>query len=299
MNLSISHLEQLSGVPVHTIRIWERRYNALTPMRSAGNTRFYTDEHLKRLLDIVGLSQSGMKISKACALSAKEIDVFLEQAMHQTISSDNSFEYYVAQLLKHGLGYDETNFNELLNACITEYGIDVAYQGVMFPLLKRIGLLWRRDQICPAQEHFLSNIVRQKLMVAIDQIPLSSQKGPSWLLYLPEDEAHDIPLLFASFMLRSQGFRVVYLGERVPLDSIKEVCSNVDIANILLFMVRQRPVNQANNYISALSENFPLTAIYLAGNGKLIENLDVNNKVIYFKTIEEFKQLIKPIGNAE
>lgn len=298
MNLSISNLEQLSGVPVHTIRIWERRYHALNPLRTAGNTRNYTDEHLKRLLDIVGLSHSGMKISKACSLTAAEVDLHLKDAMDQTIASDPAVEYYVAQLLKFGLSYDELSFHELLNNCIATFGIDVAYQDVMFPLLQRLGLMWRRDHICPAQEHFISGIVRQKLMVAIDNIPLSFQNGPSWLLFLPEDEAHDIPLLFASYLLRSSGFKVIYLGERVPIESLKAAYNYHKVNHLLLFMVRQRPVLQANAYLAELASSFGEAAIYLAGNSRLIKDLSLAEKVTWFSNIAQFKQLLKPMANA-
>jgi DNA-binding transcriptional MerR regulator len=292
LKLSISNLEQLSGVPVHTIRMWERRYKALEPLRSTGNTRYYTDNHLKRLLNIVGLNQAGLKISQACALSENEIDRYLEKDLNVIISSHANFEYYISQLLKHGLTYNETKFHELLNLCITDYGVTKAYEEVMFPLLQRLGLMWRRDHICPAQEHFISNIIRQKLMVAVDNIPLATQQKATWLLFLPEDEAHDIPLLFASYLLRSNGFKIIYLGGNVPFESIRDAYNINNIDNMLFFMVRQRPIKEANAYLTLLTEEFKSCAFYLAGNGNLIENLSLKPSITWFQTIAAFKQLM-------
>ncbi|TKC10513.1 MerR family transcriptional regulator [Pedobacter polaris] len=298
MKLSISDLEQLSGVPVHTIRIWERRYNALEPLRSSGNTRSYNDEHLKRLLNIVSLNQAGVKISQACSLTGDQMEEFLEKELKAIMPGLASFEFYVSQLLNAGVKYDELSFSILLDQCIEEHGIMKTYEQVMFPLLQRLGLMWRLDHICPAHEHFISAIVRQKLMTAINSLPLSNRGGPVWLLFLPEDEAHDIPLLFASFMLRSYGFKVIYLGERVPMESLKDAYSSTQVDHLLFFLVRQRPVKETGNYLQNLSNTFPNANIFLAGNGKLIAELELGANMSCFSSIAEFSQLVKG-GNGQ
>jgi len=298
MNYSISDLEQLSGVQVHTIRIWERRYNALEPMRSAGNTRSYNDDHLRRLLNIVSISQTGLKISQVCALSEKEMNDLLKKEIDQTISSIANFEYYISQLLKYGLVYNEFEFDRLISKCILKYGMTDTYKQVMYPLLVRLGLMWRKDNLCPAQEHFLSNIIRQKLYSAINNIPPVSMVKSSWLLFLPEDEGHDIGLLFANYILKLAGHQVIYLGSRVPLDSIKDAMEYNQIQHMLLFMVRNRPVENANEYFNELSTKFPETRIHLAGNTKLISELKLAENINWFQSIIEFEQTIINISNA-
>ncbi|MFI5452906.1 MerR family transcriptional regulator [Pedobacter sp. UC225_61] len=297
MKLSISNLEQLSGVPIHTIRIWERRYNALEPQRSSGGTRFYTDQDLKRLLNIVSLQQAGIKISQACALSGAQMDAMLEKDLNTSISSNAGHEFYISQLLKDGIEYNELAFSTLLDRCINDYGMLECYTEVMFPLLQRLGLMWRLDHICPAHEHFIAAIVRQKLMTAIGSTPLTEQTGSTWLLFLPEDEGHDIPLLFASFLLRSHGFKVVYLGERVPMTSLKEAQSVVHAENLLFFMVRQRPIGEASDYLSELGKIFGESNIYLAGNSRLINELELPTNVTWFSSISAFKQILSS-GNG-
>lgn len=298
MRYSISDLEQLSGVHIHTIRIWERRYNALEPMRSAGNTRFYDDNHLRRLLNIVGVSQSGMKISQVCALSDQEIDLLLKQEIEDTISDDAQFEYYISQLLKFGLVYNELKFSQLMSKCIKGHGMAASYKNVIYPLLVRLGLMWRRDQICPAQEHFLSNIIRQKLFVAINDVIVKDTAGSSWMLFLPEDEDHDIGLLFACYMLKLSGQRVIFLGGRVPLDSLKAAMAHNNVQHMLLFMVRSRPLADASGYLDELSSCFEKATIHLAGNSRLISQLKLAANVNWFQSIQDFENTIKNIANV-
>jgi len=297
MRYSISDLEQLSGVQTHTIRIWERRYQALEPLRSEGNTRFYNDNHLRRLLNIVGLSQTGMKISQVCALSEMEMDVLLAQEIDNT-SKEHHFEYYISQLLNYGLVYDEFHFDELISRCIEEHGLVKSYQSVIYPLLVRLGLMWRRDHICPAQEHFLSNIIRRKLFASIDHIPLNKTFQSTWVLFLPEDEDHEIGLLFASYLLRSAGQRVIYLGAKVPLESLKETMSGVEVDYLMLFMVRNRPLSVAEQYLQELSDLYPQRKIHISGNGKLIADLKLPANMNWLKSIQDFELIIKNLSHV-
>ncbi len=299
MKYSISDLEQLSGVQTHTIRIWERRYHALEPLRSAGNTRFYDDSQLRRLLNIVGLHETGLKISQVCALSDEEMDSLLETQLKDTISKNTKFEYYISQMLNYGLAYDEFHFDELISDCILNQGLIVSYKHVIYPLLVRLGLMWRMDHICPAQEHFISNILRQKLYKGIHDLPLSQDKGASWLLFLPEDESHDIGLLFANYILKEAGQKVIFLGGRVPLGSVEDALKNGKIDHLLLFMVRSRPTADANAYLNELSNHAKNGRIHLAGNGKLISQLQLPANVGWFQSIEEFEQIIRTTSDAE
>lgn len=296
--MSISTLEQLSGIPIHTIRMWERRYRVLSPIRSSGNTRTYTDLDLKRLLDVVSLNQAGLKISKACSLSPAEIDHYLVNDIKKTLSLHPNYEFAIAQLIKFGISYNEFEMSKLLNSCIQGFGMSVTYQEIILPLLQRVGLMWRRSNICPAQEHFIAGLIRQKLMAAIDQVPLATQHQSTWLLFLPEDEGHDIPLLFASFLLRSQGYKVIYLSGQVPQSSLQEVFEQNQVHSALFFMIRQRPVKEGNAYLSFLTEKFPTTPFYLAGNTQLIQSLAIPKNMNVFTTINEFQLLIENLPHA-
>ena len=292
MAYSISDLEQLSGIRAHTIRMWERRYNALQPMRSEGNTRLYDDTQLKRLLNIVSLNTSGLKISKVCALADVEIDRLLSGQLAYT-SEDEQSEYCISQLVRHGLAFDEFSFHQLVDKTIDNLGLSECYRKIIYPLLVRLGLMWRKDDICPAHEHFLTNIIRQKIFAHINNVPVQKITGRSWLLFLPEHEDHDIGLLFASYMLRIYHQKVIFLGSKVPLDAISRVYHTLNVDDVLLFMVNAQWPVKAQQYIDQLSVICAGAQIHLAGNGQVISKLKNIDHINCFKTLDEFEQLIQ------
>jgi len=163
----------------------------------------------------------------------------------------------------------------------------------MYPLLVRLGLMWRKDDICPAHEHFLSNIIRQKIFTHINNLPLTRHTGESWLLFLPEDEDHDIGLLFASYMLRMHHHQVIFLGSKVPLDSIKRIFSTLNVGHVLLFMTKSRLEPAAQKYIDQLSEICSSAKIHLAGNSEVIGKLNDIDHINWFKTLDEFEKTIQ------
>jgi DNA-binding transcriptional MerR regulator len=292
MIYSIADLEQLSGISAHTIRIWERRYNALSPLRSAGNTRLYDDDQLRRLLNIASLNQSGLKISNICRLSQTEMDDLIQKEIDKTISPESHYEYYISQLIKYGFLYDELQVEQLLARCIADYAVEGTYRYVIYPLLVRLGLMWGKDSVCPSQEHFLSNVIRQKLFSAIDSLPVNPVPKSSWLLFLPEDEDHDIGLLLASYMLRSAGHKVTYLGAKVPLSAVKNVLSKIDVDHALLFMTRTRPATDAAAYLEILKKIFKETPACISGNARLISGLDLGKSLRWLHNLSDFEQII-------
>lgn len=296
MTYSIADLEQLSGIHSHTIRIWEQRYNALSPLRSQGNTRFYDDQQLRKLLNIVSLNKSGLKISKICSLSDSEIDELLDQQFYYS-SGDKDDDYYVGELIRYGLAFNEHAFNQLIDEGIDQFGLADCYRKIIYPLLLRLGLMWRKDDICPAHEHFLSNIIRQKIFTHINYLSLRGRSGQKWLLFLPEDEDHDIGLLFASYMLRMQHHHVIFLGSKVPLDSIKRIFATLNVDHVMLFMIKSRLAPAAQHYIDRLSEICSTAKIHLAGNSEVIGKLNHIDHINWIKTLDEFeKTIVSPLN---
>ncbi|WP_316826928.1 MerR family transcriptional regulator [Pedobacter miscanthi] len=291
MTYSISDLEQLSGIHSHTIRIWEQRYNALCPMRTEGNTRLYDDKQLRKLLNIVSLNKSGLKISKICKLSDEALETLLDQQLTYT-SPDEEAEYYISQLINKGIAFDELSFNHLIDEGIDKLGLSCCYRKIIYPLLVRLGLMWRKDDICPAHEHFLSNIIRQKIFTHINNLPPASCSARKWLLFLPEDEDHDIGLLFANYMLRMYNHQVVFLGSKVPLDAIERVFNSLNVDEVLLFMVKSRSAIVSQKYIDQLSEICSPAQIHLAGNSQVIGKLMNIDHINWFKTLDEFEATI-------
>lgn len=272
MNLfSISQLAQFSGVKSHTIRIWEQRYNALKPERSEGNTRYYDDIQLRRLLNIVSLMDKGYKVSQLCPMSDEDLFSIIQKSTQ--ISSNDTSEYYVNQLIAAGMSFDLDHFEHILSLSFSAYGIKEAYKRVINPVMNRIGSMWASDLIPTVSEHFMSNIFHQKLSVAIDSLAIPGPNMETWLLLLPENEFHELPLLYASFLIRLSGRRVIYLGSNVPIKSLKSAVLETKPDNILIFFVHFDLPEQIQIDIDNINKYFSGDRIYLAGNNKLIKSI--------------------------
>jgi DNA-binding transcriptional MerR regulator len=299
MTYSISDLQRLTGVQTHTIRIWERRYHALEPMRSAGNTRLYDDRQLRRLLNIVGLSNSGLKISQVCALTEEEMNALLEKEVEKAASPVDKYEYYVSQLLSYGLSYDEFQFDELITNAIAKYGLKNTYINILYPLLVRLGLMWRSDNICPAQEHFLSNIIRHRIAAATENISLKKKYKSTWVLFLPEEDDHDIGLLFANYLLKAAGHKVIYLGAKVPVESVKDVTAKVQVAHLLVFMLRTQSAAVTAEYLKGLSAAFANQEIHIAGSSRILAEVPMEGNVKWMKSIDDLEKIINNIDHVK
>ena len=238
-NFSISELQQFSGIKAHTIRMWEQRYGALKPNRSEGNTRYYKGDQLRRLLNIVSLLNTNYKVSELCAMSDGKLRGLLEEQLSKSIAADSAYDYFISQLIAAAMEFDEVSFNKFYSNCILRFGIKNTYVEVVNPTLIRLGLLWAKDALPPAQEHFISNLFRQKFLAATEELPISESSSETWMLFLPEDEFHEAGLLFANFLLRKAGKKVIYLGANVPYDSLTTAIKEIKPTHLLFFLVRK------------------------------------------------------------
>jgi DNA-binding transcriptional MerR regulator len=216
---TIKDLENLSGVKAHTIRIWEQRYGFLKPQRTDTNIRFYTSEELKKILNIALLNRYGYKIS--------HIDRMDEEGIREKILSLNQAEAQVEriinELVRFMIDLELDDFEDVLDSYINTRGIEKAISQIIFPFMERIGMLWLTDHINPAQEHLVTNIIRQKLIVGIDGIASHVRVDATVLLFLPEGEYHELGLLYMNYLLRSRGISTLYLGANVPVDDVDYV----------------------------------------------------------------------------
>lgn len=213
---TIRDLEQLSGIKAHTLRIWEQRYHLLKPARSYTNIRYYSGEELKKVLNIALLNRYGYKIS--------HIDRMQETEMNERILSLNQAEArqekILHDLIKFMVDLDITAFEEAIDQQIRMKGIEKAILHCIFPFLQKIGILWQTNHIQPGQEHLVSNIIRQKLIVGIENADPFKKTNKSVVMYLPEGEHHEMGLLFMHYIFKSRGLRVWYLGAGTPVSDV-------------------------------------------------------------------------------
>ena len=289
-NFSISQLQQYSGIKAHTIRIWEQRYNALTPNRSEGNTRYYDDLQLRRLLNIVSLMDREYKVSQLCSMPDEKLFDLIKSRLISTSSNSSSIEYFVSQLIAAGMCFDVVAFEKIFSKCIEKFGIKDSYLKVIYPLLDRIGLMWSCDTMPPAHEHFISNIIRQKLFSAIDELPITKALQDTWLLFLPENEFHEIGLLFSYFLIRNAGRSAVYLGSNVPLNTLVETVKEISPSNLLFFLVHNDTPDGFEKYCNALTKNFEKIKIYLAGNEEMIGKLKTDRSIKQLRSAADLEK---------
>ena len=214
---TIKDLENLSGIKAHTIRIWEQRYNFLKPQRTNTNIRYYTSDELKMILNISLLNKYGYKISHINKMEMPEIKEKLLSLGHAQAQQ----ERIVNELIQAMIDMDMDTFEAVLSDYITVRGIDRTINQIVFPFLERIGILWLTYHINPAQEHLVINIIRQKLIVGIENISSLLNIQKEAILFLPEGEYHEIGLLYLYYLLKSRGIKVLYLGANVPLKDLE------------------------------------------------------------------------------
>jgi MerR family transcriptional regulator, light-induced transcriptional regulator len=221
---TIKDLENLSGIKAHTIRIWEQRYSFLKPQRTDTNIRYYSNEELKKLLNIALLNKYGFKISHINKMSTAELREKIVTLSH----AEAQQERLVNDLLQHMVDMDMDTFEDVLNEHIRAKGIDKTISYLIFPFLEKIGILWLANRINPAQEHLVSNIIRQKLIVGIESVISHVVVNKSVILFLPEGEHHELGLLYTYYLLKSRGVPVLYLGANVPLRDLEFIAKLKD-----------------------------------------------------------------------
>lgn len=285
---SIKDLEVLSGIKAHTIRIWEKRYNLLEPSRTETNIRYYTDEDLKRILNVSMLVKNGHKISKVAELKESEIkDAILKLAQYQTSETD-----YVERLMRYMLNFDHVNFIDLTNQIISRFGFEDAVFKVFFKLFERIGTYWQVGSVFPAQEHFVTNLFRQKLIAEIDKIEYSNKKGATILFFLPEGELHEMGLLFYSYMAQKSGYNVIYLGQFVPFQDLISMEQNVEIEFVFTAFVNSFPKETLENYLIRLKDVFRKQKVFITGWQLHMHSPELPRNVKVVKDYKDFRKFL-------
>ncbi len=290
-NFSIAQLAQFSGIKAHTIRAWEKRYDALSPGRSEGNTRFYTNDQLKRLLNIVSLLEYEFKVSELCAMNDTELFKLLEDKKDDS-SNNEKFGYYISQLISAGVNYDEVYFEKIFANSLMTLGFKKTYSMVIVPMLQRLGLMWVTNKMPPAQEHFVSNLIRQKIFVAIDSLPPPKKEKGTALLFLPENEFHEIPLLFAHFILRFHKVKSIFFGANLPIESLLESIKVLKPDYLLFFLIHENIPANVDVDIKKYKEVHP-NEIFIAGNSTLIKKLKIDRegKIKIINSINELEKI--------
>ena len=280
----IKDVENITGIKAFTLRIWEQRYGMLVPKRTDTNIRYYEEDDLKYMMNVALLNSHGHKISKIAEMSREEV-----QRRTLTISESNStYQSQIQSLTTSMFGFDENEFNKVLSINILKLGIEETTARIIFPLLQHVGILWLSGSTNIAHEHFITNLIKQRMYSSIDQITTPMlPNAKKFILFLPNGENHELSLLFASYILKSRGHMVIYIGSSTPIDDLDQMFK-VHKPDVLFCAITNPNSNMPIQvYINTITRKWPDRTICLTGsqvtkrkdlktppNCRIIANLD-------------------------
>ncbi len=289
MGYSIKDLEVLSGIKAHTIRIWEKRYNLLVPDRTDTNIRYYSDDDLRRMLNVSLLVRNGYKISKVAQWDEESINnAVLDVSRQRTSESD-----YIDRLILYMINFDNVNFYNLINHIIEEKGLEEATTKIFFEFFIKVGIYWQVGSIFPAQEHYVTNLLRQKIIAEIDKLEIISNKNQTILLFLPDKELHELSLLFYHYLAQKLGYHVIYLGQFVPWEDLVKIQKQVKVEYVFTAFINSISKEDLQNYLESLKELFSNQKVFITGWQLQLHQPSIPRNIKVVKDYRDFKKYLK------
>jgi MerR family transcriptional regulator, light-induced transcriptional regulator len=285
---SIKDLEKITGIRAHTIRIWEKRYGIVEPARTQTNIRYYSDENLRHLMNVAILNKYGYKISNIQSMSGDEITKCVVDLTHH--DSDNSHQ--VDNLVIAMIELDEQRFNKIITSSIIKQGFDYTFEVLLHTFLEKTGVLWQIGKVIPAQEHFISQLIRQKLILAIDGQNQLKPHYKTFLIFLPENEYHELGLLYLNFLIRKAGHLVIYLGQNVPTQNLRNIFEVHSIDYLLTSLTQNQSEESIQVFLKEISELYTDKQVLIGGNVMPITISSLPANVRYFGYITSFSDFI-------
>ena len=290
---SIKELENLSGIKAHTIRIWEKRYGLIEPHRTNTNIRYYTDDELKKILNVAVLNRHGIKISNIARLN----DLELKEEIIRVSSSASSPNTLVDSLVISLIDMDEYKFEAIIDKSISKNGLKTTLTEVLYPLLDKVGILWQSGDVYPAQEHFAANLIRQKIIAATDRLSNTfNPRGKKFLLLLPEGEWHEIALLFAQYLIKEANHEVLYLGQSVPYRDVLATGASKQFDCLLFTSTTPQSEFNLLVYLKDLGGAFPDKKILYFSNFHEDKLTGLSSNHVQLRYIEDLTNFLESIS---
>lgn len=287
---SVAQVEALTGIKAHTLRIWERRYDFLDPMRTATNIRYYSDAQLKQLLNFGILVRNGYRVSKLNKMTDEQVYEEVAKVLADPASeSSDEMKGFTLSMLE----MNEEEFDNIFERQVIRKGFLRTITESVYPFLQYVGVLWTTNKAMIAQEHYMSNLIRQKIIAAIERLSIPQKGAPSLVLFLLEGEEHEIGLLLASFIAKEMGWNVYYLGQGVPVVNIKKV---IDIAEpqAMMTMFVTPKVNKVNGFIKSILEENEVPFI-VSGSAENLNVVSGSEGIIKVSSPLEFQDYLSQV----
>lgn len=288
---SIRDLERISGIKAHTIRIWEKRYKLVEPKRTDSNIRLYCDTEVKKLMNIAILLSHGYKISRLAGLDTDDLSRKVVEVSRISNGHDSQLENLVVAMIE----MDESKFEKILNMSIIKEGFENTVFKLLYPFFEKIGVLWQTGSINPSHEHFITNLVKQKIYVAIDSIPVpAGDQVKKFLLFLPEWDLHELGLLVYDYLIKSRGCKVIYLGASVPEDDIYSVSEFVKPDYLLAAFTNAVEKEKLEAYIERLASRFTGKSVFITGYQTAMLHSAMPSNIVRIPSAIDFTEKFLP-----
>ena len=292
---SIRDIENLSGIKAHTLRVWEQRFNLISPKRKAGNHRFYDNDDLKYILRIAYLYNQGYKISRIACLSEKEIH---DLAVDVKYDKDN-YEIFINWLMEASIDFDQERFESILRTAESAHGYEELVLKIIFPLLNKIGMLWLTGRVIPAHEHFASSFIKNQMIVAIEKLEMPDHDNPrKVLLFAPKNEFHEIPLLFMWYLLKKSKVPVIYLGVNTDTELVLQYCSRQPVTEIYFYLITNLVNCNIDRFVTEFAQQLPDKEIFFGGSHVCKLGFKPGN-VSILKSTKELLSFVSRVINVE
>lgn len=285
---SIKDLENLSGIKAHTIRIWEKRYNILQPMRTDTNIRLYDLVSLQKLLNITLLHDYGYKISKIATYPQDKIPALVREI----ISSKTAKSHAISELKMAMMNFDQELFFNTYNWLIAEKSFKEIFHQVFIPLMNELGLLWQSDTITPAHEHFISYLIKQKLLINTEKLQVLKQTKVDkvFVLSLPMNEIHELGLMYLNYEILLHGYKTIYLGESMPIENLKDLKKHFDSIIFVSYLTVQPERDILDKYVQKMTDELLDETTELWYIGRMVEFIKkegLSDRITIFSSITE------------
>tara|TARA_B110000046_G_C13025195_1_gene413602 strand:+ start:2434 stop:3351 length:918 start_codon:yes stop_codon:yes gene_type:complete len=291
-DFTIKDLENISGIKAHTIRIWEKRYNLLEPKRTKTNIRFYTPSDLTKLLNIALLNKNNFKVSKIAEMSDEEIILQSRELAFNTAINDEAINAFKLSMFQ----FDKVLFNNSYNTLLHKKTFRDIFRDVFIPFLDHIGLLWHTETLLPAHEHFISNLIAQKIQSNTEKLQYSiNNTNKTYVLFLPENEIHELGLLYLNYELVLRGFHTVYLGQSLPLSNLNYFLHSEREISFITSLTIQPYDDKIEDYFKDISEIMGITKNQFIATGRKVhkvKHLRLNANIQLYDSIPDLLKIL-------
>lgn len=291
-DFTIKDLENISGIKAHTIRIWEKRYNLLIPKRSETNIRFYSHSNLQKLLNIVLLNKNNHKISKIAKMSEEEIKIQARALAFSVAIDDEAISAFKLSMLQ----FDKVLFNNTYEKLLHKKTFKDIFKDVFIPFLNHIGLLWQTDTLMPAHEHFISNLIAQKIHINTEKLQHAvTRSNKTYVLFLPENEIHELGLLYLNYELVLRGHHTIYLGQNLPLDNLSYFFKNDRKLSFVTSLTVQPYDDKVASYfddINSILKDTEHQFIAIGRQTEIVKDINYDFDISFFNTVTEVLKVL-------